>query len=257
MDPIIVISLIIGSIAVLLGIFYVKQGIEQAEMKRAVQVAHHHRLARRLLRAIDSLPPQYSSKTLQQFTLQEVEKELRTILQISPGNTGVQRERNVVHERLNQLGQTQQNPAHAEIKSLEEANDIRSHAQALLKYVHQCYQANLVAKDVAQSLSNQLKRAIAQTALDLYLFKAQNFESIEKYQMALPFYQRAKQELEKHPYLEKHQERVLMVNEKIKRMHQLDQQQRAQEAANDEVTLGEGVDNLLQEDAEKWKKKYF
>ena len=57
MDPIIVVSVILALVGVMLGAFYVKQGLEQAEMKRAVQVAHHHKLARRLLRAFDSIPP--------------------------------------------------------------------------------------------------------------------------------------------------------------------------------------------------------
>lgn len=260
MDPTIVMSLMLGLIAVLLGTFYVKQGIEQAEMKRAVQVAHHQKNARRLLRALDNMPPQYSNNLLQQFVLEEVQRELGNILQISPKNGAAKRELTVIQERLSQLAQASGNPDKGaiDIKTLEEANSIRSCAQALLKYVHQRYQANLLDKDTAQQLSNHLKRVIAQTALDLYLFKAKSFEMEKKYQLALPFYQRASQELVKHPYIEKHQELVIMVKEKLKLMNKLDQQQREEGAANEEeVTLGDGVDSLIEEEGQKWKKKYF
>jgi hypothetical protein len=249
----------LGLIAVLLGAFYVKQGIEQAEMKRAVQVAHHQKNANRLLRALDNMPPQYSNTVLQQFTLEEVQRELGNILQIAPKNGTVRRELTVIQERLSQLAQAGGSSAAeaVDIKTLEEANSIRTCAQTLLKYVHQRYQANLLSKDIAQQLSNHLKKVIAQTALDLYLFKAKSFENERKYQLAIPFYQRASQELVKHPYIEKHQELVIMVKEKLKLMLKLDQQQRDEEAANDHPTLDDGVDNLLQEEDEKWKKKYF
>lgn len=255
MDPIIVVSVILALVGVMLGAFYVKQGLEQAEMKRAVQVAHHHKLARRLLRAFDSIPPQYSSEALQKFALQEVEKELCTILQITPANPKIRRELSIIQERLSNTKSSE--PDHIDVKSLDEANDIRSHAQALLKYVHQSYQANLIAKDIARNLNNQLKKAISQTALDFYIFKARTFEAIDKHQMALPFYERAKQELLKHPFLENHAERVSVVNSKIKLISQLDQDQRESEAANESPSLDGAIDDLIQEEDAMWKKKYF
>lgn len=259
MDPTIVMSLMLGLIAVLLGAFYVKQGIEQAEMKRAVQVAHHHKNARRLLRTLEAMPPQYTNNLLQQFVLEDVQRELGNILQISPKNAAIRRELTVIQERLNLLAQGNGNSSAGaiEIKTLEEANSIRSCIQALLKHVHQRYQANLLSKNTAQQLSIHLKRVIAQTALDLYLFKAKSFEVEKKYQMALPFYQRASQELVKHPYIQKHQELVIMVKEKLELMKKLDQQHRDEEATNDQPTLNDAVDNLVQEEDEKWKKKYF
>jgi len=49
----------------------------------------------------------------------------------------------------------------------------------------------------------------------------------------------------------------MMVNEKITRMYQLDKQQRTQDAANEEATLDGAIDDLLEEEEGKWKKKYF
>ncbi len=260
MDPTIVMSVMLGLMALLLGAFYIKQGIDQAEMKRAVQVAHHQKNARRLLRTLDNMPPQYCNSLLQQFVLEEVQRELGNILQITPQNSAIKRELAVIQERLTQLAQANEdsNAVAIDIKTLEEANNIRTLSQTLLKYVRQRYQANLLNKDTAQQLSNHLKKVTAQTALDLYLFKAKSFEIEKKYPLALPFYQRASQELEKHPYIEKHQELVTMVKEKLKLMNKLEHQQHEESAANEEeATLGDGLDSLMEEEEEKWKKKYF
>jgi hypothetical protein len=249
-----ILAIALGSIAALLAVFYVKNGMDQAELNRAVEIAQHKKTIRRFQNTLKGFPPQYLIPLFKQFLLQETLKELQIILHLEPHNTEIQRERETVHQQLEQLQQTPSSNPVRPIQSLEETNDIRNTTAVILKYIEELYENRQIDKSNAQQLCSHLQKVIGQSGFDFYLFKADMSEKDKKYQLALSLYHRAKQELLQHQSLDPQHVLQQQIEHKIKMLTVLSENQ----ASNDSVnTLDEAVNDLIAKENEKWTKKYF
>lgn len=252
-----ILAIALGSIAAVLAIFYVKNGMDQVELNRAVEIAQHKKNIRRFQNTLKGFPPQYLIPLFKQFLLQETLKELQIILNLEPNNIEIRREQEAIRQQLEQVTQTPSPNLTRPIQSLEETNDIRNTTAVILKHIQELYENRQIDKNNAQQLCSHLQKVIGQSGLDFYLFKADMSEKDKKYQLALSLYHRAKQELLQHHSLDPQHVLQQQIEHKVKILTDLSQNQDSTNNSDNATTLDEAVDDLIAKENEKWTKKYF
>ncbi len=257
MDAHTLLIIILGSLAALVAAFYIKQGLAQVELNRAVELAQHKKNSRRYLNALHGFPPQYLSSPFKQFLLQESIKELQQILKMEPGNQEMHRQLENTQALLTQHSSSAQPSQIRPLRTLDECHDIRTISLGILKQLEEMAVQGRVEQNIAQQVNGHLQWVVAQTGVDFYLNKAELAEKDQKYPMALSLYHRIKQELALYPFLDADHALQKKLDLKIKSLTELCKNHDEQLDKFSPTSLSEELDKLNSTEKEQWTKKYF
>ncbi|PCJ18344.1 MAG: hypothetical protein COB04_07415 [Gammaproteobacteria bacterium] len=250
------ITLIILGIA--LSGFYVKHSLHQARLNRAVKIAELRDRARRFDHILTYFPPQYLSKELKVIVIDEILSSLTAILTMCNNAkiSDLRAKAKLKKEEIKQDGEFD-NPR--PITTIDEANDIRALTADLHRHITSKYKHRKLDKKTAKRLLTHLKILMAQTVVDINVYKANEAQDVMKFRLAVQYYRRAKEELKKAPqnsFIRKQDEAL---DGAIRKTHNLEiEALKKQVAANPNKlsTLSQGVEEQIDED-DNWKKKYF
>lgn len=250
-----IITLIILGIA--LSGFYIKHGLHQARLNRAVKIAELRERARRFEHILAYFPPQYLSKELKLIVIDEIIASLSATLAIC-NNATISDQRAKAKLKKEEIKQDGEFDSPRPITTVDEANDIRSLTADLHRHVTDKYRHRKLDKKTAKRLLTHLKILMTQTVVDINVYKANEAQDVMKFRLAVQYYRRAKEELKKAPqnsFIRKQDEAL---DGAIRKTHNLEVEAlQKQLAANPKnSTLSQGVEEEENED-ENWKKKYF
>lgn len=257
MDVNTLLYIVIGSLVALVAAFYIKQGMAQAELNRAVELAQHKKNSRRMLNTLHGFPPQYLSPPFKLFLLEESIKELQLIINMEPDNKEIHRDLEASHELLAQHSNTVPPSQIRPVQTLDECNDIRTISQGLLKQVGEMAEQGRIEQKIAQQLNGHLQWLIAQVGVDFYLNKADLAEKDKKYPMALSLCHRVKQELSQYPFLDSNHSLQKKLDQKITELMKSTGNSDMQGNNLNPASLSEELDKLNAEENDKWTRKYF
>lgn len=259
MNPTIAISVLLGSIFLLLAAYYVKQGMEQAALRRSIQISHHQTQIRQFNRMLSKIPPQYLTPELHSLLLEEIRSQLYKIAALSPDDHNTQRKIKATEKILANLATGQKEATKpSAIQTTDEFNIIKENITAIQKLIQTRYQNQRLEKKHALSLSKQLRKIIALSAHEMLTTKAAQAAVQKKYQVAIQFYLQAKQGLTKTSGIEEFASYQQEIDKEIGLLNEhLSALKSDQDVANDGQSLSDAMDQLTEKEEKTWKKNYF
>lgn len=238
--------------------FYIKHGLHQARLNRAVKIAELRDRARRFEHILTYFPPQYLSKELKLIVIDEIISSLTAILALC-NNASISDQRAKAKLKKEEIKQDGEFDAPRPITAVDEANDIRSLTADLHRHITDRYRHRKLDKKTAKRLLTHLKILMAQTVVDINVYKANEAQDVMKFRLAVQYYRRAKEELKKAPqnsFIRKQEEAL---DGAIRKTHNLEVEALKKQMAanpNKQSTLSQGITEEADED-QNWKKKYF
>ena len=259
MNPTIAISVLLGSIFLLLAVYYVKQGMEQAALRRSIQISQHQTQIRQFNQMLSKIPPQYLTLELHTLLLEEIRSQLYKITALSPDNRNTHGKIKATEKTLENLAAGQKEATKpSAIQTTDEFNAIKESITAIQKLIQTRYQNQRLEKKHALGLSKQLKKIIALSAHEMLTTKAAQAAVQKKYQVAIQFYTQAKQGLTKTSGIEEFASYQQEIDKEIGLLNDdLNALKNDQDAANDRPSLSDAMDELTEKEEKTWKKNYF
>ena len=259
MNPTIAISVLLGSIFLLLAAYYVKQGMEQAALRRSIQISQHQTQIRQFNQMLSKIPSQYLTSELHTLLLEEIRSQLYKISALSPGDNNIHGKIKATEKILENLatGQKEATKSSA-IQTTDEFNAIKESITAIQKLIQTRYQNQRLEKKHALGLSKQLKKIIALSAHEMLTTKAAQAAAQKKYQVAIQFYLQAKQGLTESSGIKEFVSYQQEIDKEIGLLNEhLNALKSDQDVANDGQSLSDAMDQLTEKEEKTWKKNYF
>ena len=254
--PLIIALIILG---LSLSGIYVKHGLQQIRLNRAVKIAEFRERVRRFENILNYFPPQYLSKELKLIIVDEILLSLAAIMTLTSNKTDLadQKAKAQLRKEEIKLGEEEEEPR--PLTTIDEANDIRRLTADLHRHISSMYRQRKMDKKTAKKHLTHLKILMTQTVVDINIYKANEAQDYKKFRLAVQYYRRAIEELKKAPqntFIKKQEDAL---EGAIRRMHFLEAEALKQSPSNSsppDSTLSQGMNDLVDED-ENWKKKYF
>lgn len=250
----IVILSIVGG-AGLIGLFYISHSIEKQRRQRALLIANLTDYAFRLQRILDSIPPAYTGKDLQLLLLGQIKKRMERLKELAPSNDKFRKKLDSANAQIAEVTAATAPQTKPQLKSPEEANQIRTQLQELSKVIENLTQNKVIAVDEARRHLAFLQNSFVDANLNFLLQVAENSRKEDKPKLAILNYEKALAEMKKRnqkgAYTERMEQITAIINElKVEAGHAV------QNESDHENELNQAMNEMLEEE-DAWKKKYF
>ncbi len=232
----------------------VSRSMEAARERKRQRI---HALQRRIisfLDLIDGIPPAYLGAAMRQFALEQVLACAQEILQLDPGDTRASRQ---VSEAQTALATAASEPPPVRISTQLEANNIRKSLIETARFLQSLHTQGLLEASKARPLLNAVKANATRVQIDALLLKANEARQQDKSASAVLLYQRALDELRKHPSYPRKEETIARIEETMVELGKTNSafdKPQVTSAAPSALTRALEAD-LAEED--QWKKKSF
>lgn len=254
----IIAALVVLTLLVLGIVYTVNRNIEMARKRKAAAIAALQKRVNAYSSLLDCVPPHYLGSAMVQFVLKQVASALQDLLQIDPENSGALVEQDAILKQLSELTSGAKPPAY-QLKSQQEAIEIRRSLMSAARFVQSLYQANQMNAQQAKQLISHLKNMAIQVTIDAYLLRALEARRESKSEVAVLMYQRAIEEIKRLPASPATKQMQAMIERNLQELGL-----RTAPSAFDKPTpaddgkskLAEEFDHVLHEQ-DAWKKKHF
>ena len=233
--------------------------MEQAALKRSIQISQHQSQIRQFNQMLATIPPQYLTKELHTLLLQEIRSQLYKVAALSPDNRNAPVNIKQTEEALAKLtGNQTEAVKPTTIQSTDEFNVIKESVTAIQKLIQSRYQKQRMEKKTALGLSKQLHKIMALSAHEMLTTKAVQASAQKKYQAAIQYYLQAKQGLTQKSGIEELDSYKQEIDKEIEKLNaHLETFKSDKEATNDKQSLSDAMDELEKKEEDSWKKSYF
>jgi len=240
----------------LIGLFYVSHAIEKQRRQRALMIANLSDYAFRLQRLLDFIPAAYLNKDIRLLLLGQIRNRLEKLVELAPDNEKFSKKLSSCNAQITDTQSTTATPQAPQLKTPEEANELRTLLQELSKVIEYFVQSKVIAVADAQKHLGSIQQSFIEANLNYLLQMGNAARQEKKTKLALHHYQKAATEMNKRNQQGKYNERL----QKLKiLMEELQVEAGIVETPEPDAGPGElnaGLNEMLEEQ-DAWKKKYF
>lgn len=251
----IVVASILG-FGALIGLFYVSHAIEKQRRQKALMIANLSDYAFRLQRLLDFIPDAYLNKDVRLLLLGQIHKRLERLVELTPGNDKFTKKLESCNA---QIADVQSSGAPAQIPQLktpEEANELRVLLQELSKVIEHFVQTKAIAVGEAQKHLNAIQLSFVEANINYMLQMGQSARQEKKPKLAIHHYQKAVGEMTKRNQNGKYTEKLKQLQLLLTELQAEAGIQETQPEDTGASELNAGLNEMLEEQ-DAWKKKYF
>lgn len=252
-EMIIILSIVGG--AGLIGLFYISHSIEKQRRQRALLIANLSDYAFRMQRILDSIPPAYMGKDIQLLLLGQIKKRMERLKEIAPSNDKFRKKLDSANAEIAEVTGSTAPQAKPQLKSPEEANEIRSQLQELSKVIESFTQNKVISVDEARRYLAFLQASFVDANLNYLLQMAENSRKESKPKLAILNYEKAMAEMKKRNQKGAYTERLEQINAIINEL-KVEAGQSVEQESEEGNELTQAMNELIEEE-DAWKKKYF
>lgn len=253
-SELIVILSIVGG-AGLIGLFYISHSIEQQRRQRALLIANISDFAFRLQRLLDSIPPAYLGKDIQLLLLGQIKKRMERLKELAPSNDKFRKKLDATNEHIAEVTGSTAKQVKPQIKSPEEASQIRTLLQDLSKIIETFAQNKIITVAEARTHLAFLQSSYLDANLNHLLHQAETARQEQKPKVAILNYEKALTEMKKRNKKGNFSERIEQVTAIINQLRE-EAGHAVVSTADEPNELNQAINELIEEE-DAWKKKYF
>lgn len=240
----------------LVGLFYVSHAIEKQRRQKAILVANLSDYAFRLQRLLDFIPAAYINKEIRLLLLGQVRKRMEKLVELAPQNEKFSKKLESCNAQIADTQSTTVAPQAPQLKTPEEANELRTLLQELSKAIEYFAQSKVIPVAEAQRHLASIQQSFFEANLNYLIQMGQASRQEKKPKLALHHFQKAQAEMLKRNQNGKYAERIQklkIVMEELQAEAGYVETPQTSEGPNE---LNSGINEMLEEQ-EAWKKKYF
>lgn len=239
----------------LIGLFYVSHTIEKQRRQRALMIANLSDYAFRMQRLLDSIPAAYLGKDIQLLLLGQIKKRMEKLKGLAPTNEKFRKKLDSTNEQIAEISAGTTKQAKPQLKTPEEANQMRVLLQELSKTIENFTQNKVISVDEARKHLTFIQASFIDANLNFLLQMAESSRQEKKTKMAILNYEKAIAEMKKRNQKGKYSARIEQVIAIINEL-KLETGQAVQSDATTDNELDKAMNELIEEE-DAWKKKYF
>ena len=251
-----IVVLIFVGLAALIGLFYISHAIEKQRRQRALLIANLSDYAFRMQRLLDFIPPAYISNDIRLLLLKQIKKRLERLVEISPQNDKYRKKLDSCNAQISDVGTGGAAPPPPQLKTPDEANELRALLQELSKVIEAFVQSKVISANEAQKHLQALQKSFIEASVNYYLQLGQTAQQEKKAKLAIHYYQKALAELVKRNKNGVYNTRIEQIKHQLSILQEEANTEQPQTASEGSSELNKGMDQLLEEE-DAWKKKYF
>lgn len=240
----------------LIGLFYVSHAIEKQRRQKALMIANLSDYAFRLQRLLDFIPTAYLSKDVRLLLLGQIKKRMEKLVELAPGNEKFSKKLDSCNAQIADTQSTAIPPQAPQLKTPEEANELRTLLQELSKVIEYFVQSKVLPVAEAQRHMASIQHSFIDANLNYLLQMGQAARQEKKPKLAIHHYQKAMAEMHKR-------NQKGLFNEKMQQLKAILEELQSEAgivevpaATEGSSELNAGLNELLEEQ-DGWKKKYF
>lgn len=249
MSTTLIVALVIGGLAIVLGIGFFSQAMERARLERARTLAELQARLNHCHGISNGLPGQYMSPELKRLLLEVEARLLERLIRLEPGNTRYASQLKEVRQQQGK-GEPQVRNVPLTIADEAAAQSVRRQLADLLQLLEQARVERMLDDQGFMRWSQQIGAYQAETTLNMYRSLADAAMRAGKPRVAKLQYERAVAYLTKHP--ERDNSGQMAVFRQL--LIQAEQTATRMEQGAPGTALSEGVQEL-EEDDQAWRKK--
>ncbi len=251
-----IIILAILALGGLVGLFYVSHAVEKQRRQKALMIASLSDYAFRLQRLLDFIPAAYLHKDVRLLLLTQIKKRMEKLVELAPSNEKFAKKLESCNAQISDVQTSAIPPQAPQIKTPEEANELRTMLQELSKVIEFFVQTKVLAGAEAQRHLAAIQNSFIDANLNYLLQMGQVARQEKKPKLAVHHFQKAMSEMHKRNQKGQYNDKIQQLKTIITEL-QTETGNAPEPAAtegNSELTAG--LDQLLEEQ-DAWKKKYF
>lgn len=261
---IVLVSIAIVVAIIILGVvFAISRDIERRNTLKAQQIADLRRQVGQNRSFLDYIPLAYLSLPVARYFQQQALDALEQLRPLEPDNPRLAKELAAASEALTNLSADTRPPPH-NLKSAEEANEIRRSLTSLFKYLQNELQVGHLDAPTAKTLLVPIRVSLIQIGAEVMALRAQDAKREGRAEIAIMFWERAIAELKKAGNLPQFAPLVEQCQRNLAEMQggkpaspppTPAAEAAAKQPAPGQSKLEKEMEGLIRED-EAWKKKY-
>lgn len=241
-----------------LGLFFVSHNIEKQKAQRALMVANIGERVQQLNRLIDATPPAYLNKDLKLLIQNEIKKRIEKLTELAPEKDNFRKGLESISAQINETQSSTTKPPTPQIKSPEEAEQIRNVLQQHNKLIEALVQNKTIPLAEGKKHIAQIQASYFEAKVNHSINLAEQNRMAGKTKLAIHNYHKAIAELTKHNQNNMYAQKIAELKGVVGQLQEETgvQGQTTEKATSTDDALSQGLDELLEED-NSWKKKYF
>ncbi len=249
-----IVAVVIACSLILAGLWAISRNIEAARERKRQRLHALHRRISSFLDLVESIPFTYLGSGLRQFALEQVQQSAQEILRLDPTD---QRASKMLADVAGQLATPTSEAPPFRLSTQVEASNIRRSLIEAARFLQLQHQQGLLAAQETRQLLNAVKASATRVQIDAMLLKAVEARQQDKAPTALLLYQRALDEIRKHPTYPKKEETIARL------LATLEELGKTSSAFDKPAAVAQGPSALTRAleadmaEEEQWKKKRF
>jgi len=252
-EMIVILSIVGG--AGLIGLFYVSHTIEKQRRQRALLIANISDYAFRLQRLLDAIPPAYTGKDIQLLLLGQIKKRMERLRELAPASDKFRKKLDAANEQIAEISAATAKQTKPQIKTPEEANQLRTLLQDLSKIIENLTQNKVITVEEARKHLAFVQTSYLDANLNHLLQMAQSARQENKPKVAILNYEKALTEMKKRNKKGNFTERMEQITAIIQEL-KVESGHVVESTADENNELNQAMEELIEEE-DAWKKKYF
>lgn len=240
-----------------LGFIYVSHTNEKKRRQQALITANLTEKIQQLERLIQTTPPAYMSSDLKLVLLNECLKRAEKIQEVALDSKKAEKIADQIKQQINDTQNDQSKHTAPQLKSPEEANQVRNQLMAIHKVLEALAQSGGLSASDANRHLQQIQDTYLEATVNHTLHVARNAEQEGKFKLAMHHYQKAIGELSKRNQNNRFQDKIAQLKGRVGELQEKtghDTTAATTDENGNELT--KGLENLIEDD-NSWKKKYF
>ena len=238
-----IILIILGLFVMVCAAFAINT-IERNRKERQQREAVQKKRAAGLHHMLDNFPDNFLSSDLKILVCRSLLEVYDDLHEIDPRNPQYSEQRKAIVQRIQELQTQSRSLRYQPLENSQQINEIKKLLAMLNSFLGKLQQQGKISSKEASQYSHQLRQLMTQTSVDTYNIAARQAESVEKYRLAIHYYNSALDKLAKENLENVYQDHMIAFRNRIEEL---------QELAADQLPV-DIPDSSLEDDNKDWDK---
>lgn len=241
-----------------LGLIFIVYSKQAAEKKRIDHIRYLRSLgdrARNLMFLMEEIPAHYLDQNMRIFLSRSVVELFQQQYEADPDDKVAKHLENA--KQMLEFATKNKNVSTVPVTDIQTANNVRRNLKLLHKHISVQYQEKKISHGAAQGFLKQLRKAFAQTIIEVYVSAAKKSEREMKPKIAAIHYRRVISEMGKNNQGGDYTDQILATKRHIDELEEAAAKQEQQQRLEGQQTgdqLTKEFDKMMEEE-DQWKKK--
>lgn len=240
----------------LIGLFYVSHAVEKQRRQKALMIANLSDYAYRLQRLLDYIPAAYLNKDIRILLLNQIKKRMDKLIELAPSNDKFRKKLDSCIAQISDIHSSAVPPQAPQLKTPEEASELRTLLQELSKVIEHFAQTKIIAVTDAQKHLASIQASFIEANLNYLMQMGQTARQEKKPKLAIHHYQKAMAEMGKRNQNGQYNEKLQQLKTLISELQNEAGVVEVEEVSDTHSELNAGLSEMIEEQ-DAWKKKYF